>query len=211
MNVAFRQYSAARTDEELVEEVKEGNEQSFNVLAKRYKPLIKAVSKHYYLSGGEMDDVIQEGIIGLYLAVKSYNYRTPFKPFAELCIRRNIISAIQAATRKKHSPLNTYVSLNKPYAIKGQASEHSLLEILISEKFSDPEDLIISKEEIDNLKKNIDNGLSKMEKQVLALFLDSKSYQEIALYLKTNPKNVDNALQRVRRKLKKWRNIQFQQ
>ncbi|HHX77484.1 MAG TPA: RNA polymerase sporulation sigma factor SigH [Firmicutes bacterium] len=210
MNVAFRQYSAARTDEELVEEVKEGNEQSFNVLVKRYKSLIKAVSKHYYLSGGETDDVIQEGIIGLYLAVKNYNYRTPFRPFAELCIRRNIISAVQAATRKKHSPLNTYVSLSKPYAIKGQASEYSLLEILISEKFSDPEDLIISREEIDNLKKNIDNGLSKMEKQVLALFLDRKPYQEIALYLKTNPKNVDNALQRVRRKLKKWRNIEHQ-
>ncbi len=210
MNVAFREYSAPRTDEELVEEVKGGDEQAFNVLVNRYKMLIKAVSKHYYLSGGGRDDVMQEGVIGLYLAVKSYNYQTPFRSFAELCIRRNIISAVQASTRKKHSPLNTYVSLNKPYAIKGQASDHTLLEILISERLSDPEDLIISREEIVSLKSNIDNRLSKMEKQVLALFLDHKPYQEIALCLKTNSKNVDNALQRIRRKLKRWRNIEFQ-
>ena len=180
-----------------------GDKIALEYIITKYKNFVKAKAKSYFLVGADKDDIIQEGMIGLYKAIRDFNYEksTTFKAFAELCVTRQIITAIKTATRQKHIPLNTYISLNKP--VSEDDSERTLLDILSSMKISDPEELIIGKEEKKYIEEAISKVLSDLEMEVLQSYLDGKSYQEIACDLDRHAKSIDNALQRVKRKLEK--------
>jgi len=196
-------YFENQKDEEIVMEAKSGNNRAQEYLISKYEGFVKIKSRSYFLIGADKEDIYQEGMIGLYKAIRDFNPEklTSFKAFAELCITRQIITAIKTATRQKHIPLNTYISLNKP--IYEAESERTLIDVLSEFKISNPEDLIIGKEEIENIEKAMEKVLSDLEKEVLQSYLDGKSYQEIASDLDRQAKSIDNALQRVKRKLEK--------
>ena len=196
-----------KQDEEIVMEAKNGNNRAQEYLISKYENFVKAKAKSYFLIGADKEDIYQEGMIGLYKAIRDYKPEraTSFKAFAEICITRQIITAIKTATRQKHIPLNTYVSLNKP--IYEEESEKTLLDVLTGLKVSDPEELIISKEQMKYIEEKISKVLSGLELEVLNSYLDGKSYQEIAYDLERHSKSIDNALQRVKRKLEKCLNI----
>ena len=193
----------SKAEEEVVIEAKNGSVRAQEYVISKYESFVKAKSKSYFLIGADKEDIYQEGMIGLYKAIRDFNYEksTTFKAFAELCISRQIITAIKTATRQKHIPLNTYISLNKP--VSEDDSERTLLDIISSMKITDPEELIISKEKKKYIEGEISKVLSDLEKEVLQSYLDGKSYQEIACDLDRHAKSIDNALQRVKRKLEK--------
>lgn len=192
------------TDEEIVQEAAKGDHEALEFIIKKYKNFVKSKSRSYFLIGADREDIIQEGMIGLYKAVRDFNPNklASFRAFAELCITRQIITAIKTATRQKHIPLNSYISLNKP--IYDEDSDRTLLDVISSVKISDPEELIISKEEFADIEIKMEELLSELEWQVLMSYLSGKSYQEIAKDLKRHVKSIDNALQRVKRKLEKY-------
>ncbi|WP_392486023.1 RNA polymerase sporulation sigma factor SigH [Haloimpatiens sp. FM7315] len=192
-----------KLDEEVVMEAKKGNVSAQEYLINKYKNFVKAKSKSYFLIGADKEDIYQEGMIGLYKAIRDFkpDKLSSFKAFAELCVTRQIITAIKTATRQKHIPLNTYVSLNKP--IYDEESDRTLLDILSGIKVTDPEELVISREEVNYIENEIGQILSDLEMEVLMSYLDGKSYQEIACDLDRHAKSIDNALQRVKRKLEK--------
>jgi RNA polymerase sporulation-specific sigma factor len=192
-----------KSDEEIVAQAKSGNNRAQEYLISKYENFVKAKAKSYFLIGADKEDIYQEGMIGLYKSIRDFNPEksTSFKAFAEICIIRQIITAIKTATRQKHIPLNTYISLNKP--IYEEESERTLLDVLAGLKISDPEELMISKEQIDYIEGKISKVLSGLELEVLTSYLDGKSYQEIASDLERHSKSIDNALQRVKRKLEK--------
>ncbi|WP_315074815.1 RNA polymerase sporulation sigma factor SigH [uncultured Clostridium sp.] len=192
-----------KSDEEIVAEAKNGNNRAQEYLISKYENFVKSKAKSYFLIGADKEDIYQEGMIGLYKAIRDFNWEksTSFKAFAEICVIRQIITAIKTATRQKHIPLNTYVSLNKP--IYEEESERTLLDVLAGLKISDPEELMISKEQMDYIEEQISKVLSDLELEVLTSYLDGKSYQEIASDLERHSKSIDNALQRVKRKLEK--------
>lgn len=196
-------YFENKKDEEIVIEAKSGNNRAQEYLISKYEGFVKIKSRSYFLIGADKEDIYQEGMIGLYKSIRDFNPEklTSFKAFAELCITRQIITAIKTATRQKHIPLNTYISLNKP--IYEAESDRTLIDVLSEFKISNPEDLIIGKEEIENIEKAMEKVLSDLEKEVLQSYLDGKSYQEIASDLDRQAKSIDNALQRVKRKLEK--------
>lgn len=196
-----------KLDEEVVLEAKEGNARAQEYLITKYENFVKAKAKSYFLIGADKEDIYQEGMIGLYKAIRDFkpDKLTTFKAFAELCVRRQIITAIKTATRQKHIPLNTYVSLNKP--IYEEESDRTLLDILSGLKITDPEELVISQEQMEHIEKEIEKSLSSLEMEVLTSYLDGKSYQEIACDLDRHAKSIDNALQRVKRKLEKCLNL----
>lgn len=195
-----------KSDEEIAVEAKGGNVNAQEYLINKYEGFVKTKAKSYFLIGADKEDIYQEGMIGLYKAIRDFNpdKLASFRAFAELCITRQIITAIKTATRQKHIPLNTYISLNKP--VYEEESERTLLDILSGIKITDPEELIISKEEIERMEKEISNALTELEMEVLTSYLDGKSYQEIACDLDRHAKSIDNALQRVKRKLEKCLN-----
>ena len=192
-----------KSDEEIVAQAKSGNNRAQEYLISKYENFVKAKAKSYFLIGADKEDIYQEGMIGLYKSIRDFNPEksTSFKAFAEICIVRQIITAIKTATRQKHIPLNTYISLNKP--IYEEESERTLLDVLAGLKISDPEELMISKEQIQYIEEKISKVLSGLELEVLTSYLDGKSYQEIASDLEKHSKSIDNALQRVKRKLEK--------
>ncbi|MGO5138790.1 RNA polymerase sporulation sigma factor SigH [Clostridium butyricum] len=192
-----------KLDEEIVMDAKARNNKAQEYLISKYENFVKAKAKSYFLIGADKEDIYQEGMIGLYKAIRDFNPEksTSFKAFAEICVTRQIITAIKTATRQKHIPLNTYVSLNKP--IYEEESERTLLDVLSGLKISDPEELMISKEQMHFIEDKISKVLSELEKEVLTSYLDGKSYQEIACDLERHAKSIDNALQRVKRKLEK--------
>lgn len=196
-----------KLDEEVVVEAKKGDVRAQEYLINKYKSFVKAKAKSYFLIGADKEDIYQEGMIGLYKAIRDFkpDKLASFKAFAELCVTRQIITAIKTATRQKHIPLNTYVSLNKP--IYDEESDRTLLDILSGLKVSDPEELVISQEEMNHIENEIGEVLSELEMEVLMSYLDGKSYQEIACDLDRHAKSIDNALQRVKRKLEKCLNI----
>lgn len=196
-----------KSDEEIVMEAKTGNNKAQDYLISKYENFVKSKAKAYFLIGADKEDIYQEGMIGLYKAIRDFKPEkiSSFKAFAELCVTRQIITAIKTATRQKHIPLNTYVSLNKP--IYEEESERTLLDVLASIKISDPEELVISKEQMDYIEEKIADVLSKLELEVLTSYLDGKSYQEIACDLERHSKSIDNALQRVKRKLEKYLDV----
>ncbi|ATD53921.1 RNA polymerase sporulation sigma factor SigH [Clostridium chauvoei] len=190
-------------DEEIVVESQKGNIRAQEYLISKYENFVKLKSKSYFLIGADKEDIYQEGMIGLYKAIRDFktDKLTSFKAFAELCVTRQIITAIKTATRQKHIPLNTYVSLNKP--IYEEESDRTLLDILSGFRISDPEELIIGEEQMKSIEGEMQKVLSSLELEVLQSYLDGKSYQEIACDLDRQSKSIDNALQRVKRKLEK--------
>ena len=192
-----------KLEEEIVIEAKNGNVRAQEYVISKYEGFVKAKSRSYFLIGADKEDIYQEGMIGLYKAIRDFNYEksTTFKAFAELCITRQIITAIKTATRQKHIPLNSYISLNKP--VYDEESERTLLDIIATSIVTDPEELIISKEELKHIESKMNELLSDLELQVVEYYLNGKSYQYIADKLKRDVKSIDNALQRVKRKLEK--------
>ncbi len=190
-------------DEEIIILAKQGDIKAQEYLISKYENFVKAKAKSYFLIGADREDIYQEGMIGLFKAIRDFkaDKLSSFKAFAELCVTRQIITAIKTATRQKHIPLNTYVSLNKP--IYDEESDRTLLDVLSEAKVSDPEELIINREELKNMHSEIGGVLSNLEMEVLMSYLDGKSYQEIACDLDRHAKSIDNALQRVKRKLEK--------
>ncbi len=189
------------SDDELIEHIHQGDCEAQEVLIKRYKNFVLAKSRSYFLVGADREDIVQEGMIGLYKAIRDYRIErlASFRAFAELCITRQIITAIKAATRQKHQPLNSYISLNKP--IYDEESDRTLLDVLKSGKLSNPEQLFIGKETYQLIEGEINAMLSDLEYDVLQEYLEGKSYQDIADSIDKHVKSVDNALQRVKRKL----------
>ncbi|MEF9952426.1 MAG: RNA polymerase sporulation sigma factor SigH [Clostridium sp.] len=191
-------------DEEIVALAVDGEVFAEEYIINKYKGQVKAKTKTYFLIGADKDDIYQEGMIGLYKAIRDFkaDKLASFRAFAELCITRQIITAIKTATRQKHIPLNSYVSLNKP--IYDEESDRTLMDVLSTMHISDPEELIISKEEKLKIEDKMNEVLSPLEIKVIKSYLDGKSYQEIAQELNRHSKSIDNALQRVKRKLEKF-------
>ena len=188
-------------DEEVVSYVQQGNTIAAEYLMNKYERIVRKKANTYFLIGSDRDDVVQEGLIGLYKAICDYdkNKRSSFKSFAELCITRQIITSIKSATRLKHSPLNSYVSIYKP--INEDESERILLDTLVSGESIDPQELLINREKYRNLQFQLMKTLTKLEWEVLRLYLQGCSYEEIAKQLNRHEKSIDNALQRVKRKV----------
>lgn len=188
-------------DEELIDSVRSGNSSAMEFLIDKYRAFVKAKARTYFLIGADREDIIQEGMIGLYKAIRDYrgDKLSSFRSFAELCITRQIITAIKMSTRQKHTPLNSYISLNKP--IFDEESERTLMDIIGEEAVNNPEELLIDKEELFRIESKMSEMLSSLEWEVLSLYLQGKSYVEIAEKLHRHIKSIDNALQRVKRKL----------
>ncbi|MCZ0755275.1 RNA polymerase sporulation sigma factor SigH [Anoxybacillus sp. J5B_2022] len=191
-------------DEELVERVHQGDSDALDFLIHKYQNFVRAKARSYFLVGADREDIVQEGMIGLYKAIRDFkeDKLTSFKAFAELCITRQMITAIKTATRQKHIPLNSYVSLDKP--IYDEESDRTLMDVISGAKATDPEELIINREEVDDIEVKMAELLSDLERKVLVLYLDGRSYQEISEELNRHVKSIDNALQRVKRKLEKY-------
>ncbi|WP_235714550.1 RNA polymerase sporulation sigma factor SigH [Neobacillus dielmonensis] len=194
-------------DEEMVDLVHQGDSEALDYLIYKYRNFVRAKARSYFLIGADKEDIVQEGMIGLYKAIRDFreDKLTSFKAFAELCITRQIITAIKTATRQKHIPLNSYVSLDKP--IYDEESDRTLMDVLSGAKVLDPEELIINQEEFDHIEVKMAELLSDLERKVLALYLDGQSYQEISEELNRHVKSIDNALQRVKRKLERYLEI----
>lgn len=190
-------------DEDLVEAAKRGDERASEFLINKYRNFVRVKAKAYFLVGADREDIIQEGMIGLYKAIRDFrrDKLSSFRAFAELCITRQIITAIKTATRQKHIPLNSYISLNKP--IYDEDSDRTLLDVISGMKVSDPEELVINQEASARMRARIRRNLSELEHRVLTAYLQGKSYQEMANELQRHVKSIDNALQRVKRKLEK--------
>ncbi|MBM7646738.1 RNA polymerase sporulation-specific sigma factor [Scopulibacillus daqui] len=191
-------------DEEIVELVHLGNLAALDYLIHKYKNFVRAKGKSYFLIGADREDIIQEGMIGLYKAIRDFkgDKLSSFKAFAELCITRQMITAVKTATRQKHIPLNSYVSLDKP--IYDEESDRTLLDVICGSRVTNPEELLINQEEFDDIELKMSEILSDLERKVLMLYLDGRSYQEISADLKRHVKSIDNALQRVKRKLERY-------
>ena len=189
------------SDETLIDIYRKGDEASIEVLFERYKDIVRKKAKAMYLAGGDSDDLIQEGMIGLYKAVRDYDdtKEAAFKTFASMCINRQLINAVAVSNRKKNIPLNTYVSFDMP-AYPDEDNETRLVDILKPESEQNPEKLFIDREYSDSFKKKLFDRLSSFEKQVLQLYMEDNDYRQIAMLLGRTPKSIDNAIQRIRAK-----------
>ncbi|BBI36056.1 RNA polymerase sporulation sigma factor SigH [Cohnella abietis] len=201
--LATREYDF-KADEDIVEFVRTGDSEALEYLIHKYRNFVRAKARSYFLIGAEREDIVQEGMIGLYKAIRDFksDKLASFKAFAEICITRQIITAIKTATRQKHIPLNSYVSLDKP--IYDEDSDRTLLDVICGSRVCDPEEMIINQEEFYGLEDKMSEILSDLERKVLMLYLDGRSYQEIAVDLDRHVKSIDNALQRVKRKLERY-------
>ena len=191
-------------DEEIVALAQDGDGAALEHLLNKYKNFVRTKARSYFLIGADHEDIVQEGMIGLYKAIRDFKPEklTSFRAFAELCVTRQIITAIKTATRQKHIPLNSYVSLNKP--IYDEESDRTLLDVISEEVPSDPEAMLIDREDLSFIEGRIGEMLSDLEKQVLVLYMEGKSYVEISKTMGRHVKSVDNALQRIKRKLQKY-------
>ena len=196
----FERFSSL-TDEEIVTIYqRENNHFATDYIVQRYKNFVRSKARSYFLMGADKEDIIQEGMIGLYKATRDFNqdHEVSFKAFAELCITRQIISAIKGASRQKHIPLNSYISLNKPAY---DDSERTLIEVLETEKNLDPQEVVINREQYALIKEVMEAVLSPLEWDVLRGYMDAKSYQDMAEEHHRSVKSIDNALQRVKKKM----------
>lgn len=194
--------SARATELELVLAAREGDQRASSMLVRKYRSLVRCKARSYFLVGGDRDDVIQEGLIGLYKAIRDYDpaRKSSFRSFAELCVTRQMITAIKTATRQKHTPLNGYVSLSRP-ATADEDGERLLEDILAAKEVCDPAEVVISAWEGEFIRRGFAESLSSFESSVLSMYVQGRSYQEIADELGRHTKSVDNALQRVKRKM----------
>lgn len=190
-------------DDYLVALAKQGRKEATDQMVRRYYGFVRLKASSYFLIGGDSDDLIQEGLVGLYKAIRDYKSEreSSFRNFAELCITRQIITAVKTATRNKHTPLNSYVSFSQTPAAAGDDGEPTMADILPSSHVHDPVNQVISGEEIQSLVSCITSVLSELESRVLSLYLDGRSYEDVAERLDCDTKTVDNALQRVKRKV----------
>ena len=190
-------------DEQVVELAQAHDSVAIEYLLSKYKNFVRSKARSYFLIGADHEDIVQEGMVGLFKAIRDYQAErlSSFRAFAELCITRQIITAIKTATRQKHVPLNSYVSLNKP--IYDEESDRTLMDVIVEGRAQNPEELIIGRENLVSIRDSVDQVLSSLEQDVLNAYLDGKSYQEIADKLGRHVKSIDNALQRVKRKLEK--------
>ncbi|HEY9060993.1 MAG TPA: RNA polymerase sporulation sigma factor SigH [Pseudobacteroides sp.] len=191
-------------DEEVILDARSGDSIALEYLINKYRSFVRAKARTYFLIGADREDIIQEGMIGLFKAIRDFreDKLSSFRAFAELCITRQIITAIKTATRQKHIPLNSYVSLNRP--VFDEESDRTLMDLISEESVSDPEEMIINREEFNGIEEKMGEILSGLEWEVLSLYLQGRSYQEIAEELDRHVKSIDNALQRVKRKLEKY-------
>ena len=203
-----RTYSAQRAERELedlqlVIRARNGDTKAMDTLIRRYTGFVRLKSSSYFLAGGDSEDLIQEGLIGLYKAVRDFrsDKETSFRSFAELCITRQIITAIKTATRFKHSPLNTYVSFSQTPAGQESEGDCTLGDALPGPSVDEPSIMVISTEELQSLVFCLGTGLSQLESDALRLYLEGSSYEEMAERLEVDTKTIDNALQRVKRKI----------
>ncbi len=189
-------------DEEIIDKAREGNEKALSYLLEKYKELVKMKVGKYYIIGAEKEDIIQEGMIGLFKAIKTYkpDKNNSFKTFANMCVERQLITAIKSSNRQKHIPLNSYLSLNISAYDNDDEDSTELIANLNNKLVEDPLETIMNKENYEELEKSIDKSLSKFEKQVLSRFLKGESYVAIAQKLDSPVKSVDNAIQRIRKK-----------
>lgn len=188
-------------DDEVLYLIHQGNSHALDFLIHKYRNFVRAKARTYFLIGADREDIIQEGMIGLYKAIRDFDgdKLSSFKAFAELCVTRQIITAIKTATRQKHIPLNSYVSLDKP--IYDEESDRTLLDVIAGSKSIDPQELLVNREKLLDMELKLSEILSELEKKVLHLYLDGRTYQEISVEIKRHVKSIDNALQRVKRKL----------
>jgi RNA polymerase sporulation-specific sigma factor len=177
------------------------DENAVEYILKKYKNFVRSKARPYFLMGADKEDIVQEGMIGLYKAIRDYDSvkRASFHAFADLCVTRQIITAVKTATRKKHTPLNSYVSLNRP--AYDEVSERALVDTIETSKVSDPEEIFIGKEDMRKVEEEIQDALSKFEKDVFLLYIHGMTYQEIAKTLGRTEKSIDNALQRAKGKI----------
>ena len=203
VNGRFCRFEGIR-DEDVVTLVQNGDNCALDYLLYKYKNFVRSKARSYFLVGADKEDIIQEGMIGFFKAVRDYrpDRSASFHVFSELCITRQIITAIKTATRQKHIPLNSYVSLNKP--VYDEDSERTLIDVMCMEYASSPEDLLLDREKHDYLEQKMNETLSELEWDVLNSYLQDKSYNEIAQDLSRHVKSVDNALQRIKRKMEKF-------
>lgn len=194
------------TDEKLIQLLRDGDQEIMDYLLEKYKNLVKKKARAMFLIGGDTDDLIQEGMIGLYKAIRDFNEEkeTSFLSFANMCINRQIYSAINASQRKKHYPLNSYISF---YDNDMTSSKEyvSALDEVSSDIKSNPEDIFIDKENVFRIEEGLEQNLSKFEKQVLRLYIEGNSYIEIAELMEKKPKSIDNAIQRIKSKVNQMR------
>ena len=195
------------TDEELIALFRDGDQEAMEKLLNKYKEMVLKKAKSMYILGGDSDDLIQEGMLGLFKAVRDYDCGrdASFRTFAQLCVTRQLYTAVTASSRKKHLPLNTAVSLSRPVREDGGEEEEEFLDCLEADASSNPEVYLIGQEDMERLEEKIEKELSPFEKQVLELHLTGMGYVEIAHVLNRDEKSTDNALQRIRTKLKKWK------
>jgi len=205
MELVETRHDEHHEEELIVEQARKGDPIAQEILIKKYKNFVRSKARSYFLIGADREDIVQEGMIGLFKAMRDYqpDKVTSFKSFAELCIKRQIITAIKTATRQKHIPLNSYVSLNKP--VYDDESDRTLYDVMSSSsKELNPEHLIIKREELSHIEEKMGEVLSDLEWKVLNAYLEGKTYQEISVEMNKHVKSVDNALQRVKKKLEKF-------
>ncbi len=197
----------SQSDEELIQRIREGEEQITDYIMDKYKNLVRSKAKSMYILGADRDDLIQEGMIGLFKAARDYDSGrdASFYTFADLCIARQMYNAVQASNRKKHIPLNTYVSLYGGTTKTDESGQEDtdLLNALVLKTQQNPEDLLIDRENVERIEEVIDSQLSSFEKQVLDLYMTGMSYVQIAHVLGRDEKSTDNALQRLKGKIRK--------
>lgn len=192
------------SDDELIIQTKNGNGYAIEVLMERYRNFVRSKSRTYFLIGADKEDIIQEGMIGLYKSIRDFkpDAQTSFRSFAELCVTRQMITAIKKATRQKHIPLNSYISLNKSQY--DEDSDRVLLETFVGRNVLNPEEIILDKERFYHIESKLPEILSKLELHVLTEYLKGKSYTEIASIIGKSDKSIDNALQRIKKKIEKY-------
>ena len=202
-----REKYESMTDEDLIALFRDGDQEAMEFLLDKYKEMVLRKARSMYILGGDSDDLIQEGMLGLFKAVRDYDCGrdASFRTFAQLCVTRQLYTAVTASTRKKHLPLNTAISLSRPLRENGGDEEEEFMDCLEADASSNPEEYIIGQEEMERLEEKIEKELSPLEKQVLELHLTGMGYVEIAHVLNREEKSTDNALQRRRTKIKKGR------
>ncbi|MFS0907592.1 RNA polymerase sporulation sigma factor SigH [Priestia aryabhattai] len=195
-------------DEDLLNLIHYGNEEALNFLIKKYRGNVQAKASTYFLRGADKEDLIQEGMIGLYKAIRNFkgDKMSSFKTFAELCIKRQMFTAVKTAARQKHGPLNAYVSLYKP--LSNQEAAYMLLDMIAEKNITNPELLLINQEEFEEKKQKIAELLSKLEQRVWALYINDYSYIEISKVLSMSEKSIDNAIQRIKRKAGRYLEVE---
>jgi RNA polymerase sporulation-specific sigma factor len=194
---------AEETDESMVAAARNGDHSAMEHLLNKYRGVVRMRARNYFVMGGDREDVVQEGMIGLYKAVRDFrsDKLASFRAFAELCITRQIITAIKTASRQKHNALNYYVSLNKPTF--QEDGDRTLLDVIGSSESLCPEYVVVRRSASDDVRERMRHNLSELEDRVLTLYLEGLSYQEMSVELKRRPKSIDNALQRLKRKIEK--------